>query len=170
MLATIAIVGRPNVGKSTLFNRLTRTRNALVGEIPGLTRDRNYGKITINDQETLVIDTGGIGKATTQIAALMAKQTELALQEAQLIIFVVDARAGVTVVDEELAVKLRKLNKTILVAINKTESLDTATIISDFSSLGLANCFAIAAEHNLGISELLQAIAIHLPPATTTLL
>ncbi|EKD46007.1 MAG: GTP-binding protein, partial [uncultured bacterium] len=103
MLSSIAIVGRPNVGKSTLFNRLTRSRNALVCDIPGLTRDRQYGTTKINNQDVIVIDTGGIGETETFIETLMAKQTELALKEAQIILFLLDAKSGLLPTDEILA-------------------------------------------------------------------
>lgn len=165
MLASIAIVGRPNVGKSTLFNRLTHTRNALVNDLPGLTRDRQYGIAKINQQEVIVIDTGGIGTMQTAIELLMVKQTELALQEAQIILFLVDAKSGLVAHDESLAAKLRKLNKPILVVVNKIDGQDLETAQADFHRFGFGSCLLISAEHNLGMEELIAAIATRLPPA-----
>ena len=163
MLSSIAIVGRPNVGKSTLFNRLTRSRNALVCDIPGLTRDRQYGTTKINNQDVIVIDTGGIGETETFIETLMAKQTELALKEAQIILFLLDAKSGLLPTDEILARKLRKLNKPIFVVVNKIDGKDVDIAEADFHSLGLGECFAISAEHNIGIDELITEVAAKLP-------
>lgn len=163
MLSSIALVGRPNVGKSTLFNRLTRSRNALVCDIPGLTRDRQYGTAKINDQNVLVIDTGGIDKPRTPIELLMEQQTELALVEAQIILFLVDSRSGLLPADVTFAHKLRKLNKPVLLVVNKIDGQDIETAQADFYGLGLGKCFPISAEHNLGTDELLEAIISHLP-------
>lgn len=163
MSSSIAIVGRPNVGKSTLFNRFTHTRSALVGNIPGLTRDRQYGIININDQNVILIDTGGIGEASAAIEVLMEKQAEQALLEADIILFLVDARSGLTSADETLARKLRKLNKTIFVVVNKTEDQDLETILADFYQLGLGEPMPISAEHNLGIGDLISKIEKKLP-------
>lgn len=163
MLPILAIVGRPNVGKSTLFNRLTRTRNAIVGDTPGLTRDRQYGIATINDQSFIVVDTGGIGEVANEIDELMTKQAELAMQEAQAILFLVDARSGLTPGDQNIAEKLRKLNKSIYLAVNKTDGLDSKTAILDFYTLGLGEPFPIAAEHNHGINNLVTQILKSIP-------
>ena len=111
MLPVIALVGRPNVGKSTLFNRLTRTRDALVADFPGLTRDRKYGQAKIDEQEFIVIDTGGITGDEQGIDALMAGQSLQAIEEADAVLFLVDARAGMTVADEAIAEHLRKQDK-----------------------------------------------------------
>lgn len=166
MSATIAIVGRPNVGKSTLFNRFTHTRNALVGNVPGLTRDRQYGITNINNQDVIIIDTGGIGTADTQIAVLMEQQAQLALAEAQIILFLVDAKNGRTSTDETLARKLRKLNKPIFIVANKIDGQATEIALADFYNFGLGTPLAISAEHNIGIEELLATIATKLPPTT----
>jgi GTPase len=163
MLTTIAIAGRPNVGKSTLFNRLTHSRSALVSDFPGLTRDRQYGLATINDQKVIVIDSGGIGKAKSPIEILTAKQTDLAIKEAQIILFVLDGKNGLTHEDDALANKLRKLNKTIILVVNKTEGQNTETAIVDFHKLGFIPTLAISAEHNIGIKELIETIALKLP-------
>lgn len=167
MLPTIAIVGRPNVGKSTLFNKLTRSRDALVCNVPGLTRDRQYGTIKIGGQEAILIDTGGIGETETKIEKLMANQTELAVNEAQIILFMVDAKSGLLGTDEILANKLRKSNKPIFIVINKIDGKDTDTAEADFFSLGFEKYFSISAEHNIGITELLLSIENKFPkPAT----
>ncbi len=163
MSSSIAIVGRPNVGKSTLFNRFTHTRNALVGDMPGLTRDRQYGIIKINDQNVIIIDTGGIGEANTPIEVLMEEQAQLALEEAQIILFLVDAKSGRTGADETLAHKLRKLNKPVLVVANKMDGQDYETAPADFYNLGLGEPLAISAEHNIGIDELIDTLSIKLP-------
>lgn len=163
MLPCIAIVGRPNVGKSTLFNRLTRSRDALVSNIPGLTRDRQYGTIKINEQEVILVDTGGLGKPETAIETLMEKQTELALNEADLVLFLVDGKSGLLPSDEILASKLRKLNKPVFVVINKIDGQDLDTIKADFLTLGFNKFCLISAEHNIGIDELLTTVAEYLP-------
>lgn len=160
---SIAIVGRPNVGKSTLFNRLTHTRNALVGNMPGLTRDRQYGIMQINRQDIIIIDTGGIGEANTPIEILMEKQANQALEEADIILFLVDARSGLTGADETLAHKLRKLNKPIFMVVNKIEDQDTEVSIADFYKLGLGEPLTISAEHNVGIANLIENITAKLP-------
>lgn len=167
MLPILAIVGRPNVGKSTLFNRLTRTRNAIVGDTPGLTRDRQYGTAIINEQKFIVVDTGGIGEVTNEIEELMTKQSELAMQEAAAILFLVDARSGLTAGDQAIAAQLRKLNKPVYLAVNKTDGLDPKAAILDFYSLGLGEPFPIAAEHNHGINDLISQILKNIPTEPT---
>jgi len=168
MLASIAIVGRPNVGKSTLFNKLTHSRGAIVSDHPGLTRDRQYGIAKINEQDVIIIDTGGIGNSETQIEILMEKQAQLAIKESQIILFMVDAKNGLTSNDEILAHKLRKLNKTILLVINKIDGKNLEIACADFHTLGLGENIAISAEHNLGIADLKESIAKKLPTATET--
>lgn len=166
MLTSIAIVGRPNVGKSTLFNRLTGSRSAIVSDSPGLTRDRQYGIVKINEQEIIIIDTGGISKPKTPLEISMAKQTEIALLEAQIVLFMVDAKTGLLPDDITLTKKLRKLNKTILVVINKIDGKNSDLVQADFHSLGLGQQLAISAEHNIGIDDLMQNIAQKLPTPT----
>ena len=160
MAVTIAIVGRPNVGKSTLFNRLTHTRNALVSDLPGLTRDRQYGIIPLGKKNVIVIDTGGIDTTDTLITTLVTQQAHIALTEAQIIIFLVDTTSGITPADETLAHKLRKLNKPILVVANKAESQTNA---ADFYQFGWGEPLPISAEHNIGINKLLSVITTKLP-------
>lgn len=167
MLPILAIVGRPNVGKSTLFNRLTRTRNAIVGDMPGLTRDRQYGIATLDDKSFIVVDTGGIGQVTNEIEELMSKQAEMAIKEANAILFLVDARSGLTHQDQEIAKKLRKVNKPIYLAINKTDGLDSKIASSDFYQLGFSEFFAVSAEHGHGIHDLVTSIIAKLPELQT---
>src|SRR5437016_6148310 len=124
MIPVIALIGRPNVGKSTIFNRLTQSQDALVANFPGLTRDRQYGEVAFNNKKFLIVDTGGIGVEDVEVNILMSKQSEIALTEADLIFFVVDARAGLTSIDQNIALRLRKLQKTTYLIINKIDGLD----------------------------------------------
>ena len=135
MKSIVAIVGRPNVGKSTLFNNLTSTRNALVADRPGITRDRQYGLVHHNSRSFLVIDTGGIGEIneeSKEIAGLMTKQTMVAASDASLLVWVVDGRTGLNNTDEILAKELRKLDKPIFLVINKLEGNLSNNVINDF--------------------------------------
>ena len=166
MLPTITIVGRPNVGKSTLFNRLTKTHNALVGKLAGLTRDRQYGLGRSGDKSYIVIDTGGFTAAKEGLAALMNEQVKLAMSEANAILFVVDVREGLNAADEKIATDLRKLNKPIYLVANKNDGLDT-TVVSDFYKLGFS-VDSISAEHNLGINELMEKVLEPFPAEIST--
>src|SRR4029078_8431254 len=124
MLPTVALVGRPNVGKSTLFNRLTRTRDALVADFPGLTRDRHYGRARVDDQAFFVVDTGGFEpKATSGILHAMARQARQAIAESDVVVFIVDGRDGLTPQDTVIADLLRKSGRPVLLAVNKAEGL-----------------------------------------------
>jgi GTPase len=157
-LPVIALVGRPNVGKSTLFNRLTRTRDAIVADVPGLTRDRHYGRGRVGSRDLIVIDTGGFEPvAKVGISAEMAKQTRLAVIEADIVIFVVDARDGRTPHDEAIASELRKANASLIVAVNKAEGLPREQTLADFHALGLGQLAAISAAHGDGIKDLIDA-------------
>lgn len=158
MLPVIAIVGRPNVGKSTLFNRLTRSRNALVSDFAGLTRDRQYGEGQIDDHAFIVIDTGGITDEENPIEKLTGQQATHAIQDADSILFLVDGRTGVTPSDQLVADKLRVLKKKIYLIVNKTEGLDTEIVTADFFRLGFGEPYPISAAHGSGISELIQTI------------
>lgn len=162
MLPIIAIVGRPNVGKSTLFNCLTRTRQALVGKVPGLTRDRQYGIGILDERKFIVVDTGGLGEETDGIDILMEKQAWQAIQEANVILFVVDARGGLIGNDEIIAKELRKLNKPIYVVANKIDGLDPDVVVADFHRIGLGHPHAIAAEHKIGIESLMSKVLANL--------
>ncbi|KTD62736.1 ribosome biogenesis GTPase Der [Legionella shakespearei] len=158
MIPVIALVGRPNVGKSTLFNRLTKTQDALVADFPGLTRDRQYGHADFNGRPYIVVDTGGIGVDDIAVDSLMSKQSAIALNEADAVLFLVDGRSGLTGIDENIADNLRKLNKRIHLVVNKTEGLDDDIACSDFQSLGLTDVHSISASHGSGISSLLETI------------
>ena len=156
MLPVIALVGRPNVGKSTLFNRLTRTRDALVADFPGLTRDRKYGQAKIEEQEFIVIDTGGITGDEEGIDALMAGQSLQAIEEADAVLFLVDARVGMTVADEAIANHLRKQEKNVFVVANKTDGIDADSVCGEFYALGLGEVYHIAAAHGKGVRQMID--------------
>lgn len=159
MIPVIAIVGRPNVGKSTLFNCLTKSRAALVSDVPGMTRDRQYGESHLGDHKFIVIDTGGITDEDQAIHKLTTDQALQAIQEADKILFLVDCRTGVTPGDLSIAEKLRSLNKkNIILVVNKAEGLDPDLAMTDFYQLGFGTPSAIAAAHNAGISDLIEDI------------
>lgn len=167
MIPVIAIVGRPNVGKSTLFNRLTRSRDALVADIPGLTRDRQYGEGYLEKRPFIVVDTGGLCGETSDLDAIMSEhmtsQTHQAIDEADAILFLVDGRAGLTATDETIAAGLRMHKKPIYVVANKTDGIDAHTACADFFSLGFPDVSAIAAAHGRGINALLEKILAPFP-------
>jgi len=166
LLPVVAIVGRPNVGKSTLFNRLTRSRDALVADLPGLTRDRHYGTARIGDERPfLVIDTGGFEPVVKEgIVHEMAKQTRQAIAEADAVIFLVDGRAGLTGQDQQIAVDLRKSGRPIVLAVNKTEGMRLAGATADFHELGLGELWPVSSAHGDGVRELVDATLALLPP------
>ena len=137
MLPVITLVGRPNVGKSTLFNRLTRTRDALVADFPGLTRDRQYGIGRVGPGGYIVVDTGGISPEADGVEALMQGQVRRAIEEADHILFLVDAQTGVTPDDQEVAERLRRTGKPLTLVVNKTDHRDPAIAAADFHSLGI---------------------------------
>ncbi len=156
MLPVVALVGRPNVGKSTLFNRLTRSRDALVADYPGLTRDRQYGQAQVEEHPFIVIDTGGIHGDEQGIDALMAEQSLMAIEEADAVLFMVDARAGLTSADIGIADYLRKQNKKIFLAANKVDGIDADSAVAEFYSLSLGETVhQIAAAHGRGVTQLL---------------
>ncbi len=156
MLPVIALVGRPNVGKSTLFNRLTRTRDALVADFPGLTRDRKYGQAKVDELEFIVIDTGGITGDEEGIDALMAGQSLQAIEEADAVLFLVDARAGLTVADQAIADHLRKQSKNVFLVANKTDGIDADSASAEFYALALGHVHQIAAAHGKGVRVLIE--------------
>ena len=158
MIPVIALVGRPNVGKSTLFNRLTHTQDALVADFPGLTRDRQYGDAKFDKKPFIVVDTGGVGVEDVAIDALMSKQSNLALEEADMVFFLVDGRSGLSPIDQSIAERLRKISKPIYLIVNKAEGMDEEMVCADFQSLGFANVYSISASHGRGIVPLLQAV------------
>ena len=155
MLPVVALVGRPNVGKSTLFNRLTRTRDALVADFPGLTRDRKYGQANYDGYQFIVVDTGGIHGDEEGIDEEMAKQSLLAVEEADVVLFMVDARDGVTVGDQAIATHLRKQDKKVYLVCNKIDGIDATSAMADFYSLSLGELYGIAAAHGRGVEQLL---------------
>lgn len=166
MLPVIALVGRPNVGKSTLFNYLTRSREALVADLPGLTRDRQYGRVKHGDRACLVVDTGGIADDAEGIECFARKQVQIALEEADIVLFMVDAREGLSASDKVIADSLRKLDKPILLVTNKVDGIDATIATSDFYALALGEPVQIAASHGRGIPELLHRVNQLLPPET----
>ena len=158
MLPVVALIGRPNVGKSTLFNRLTRSRDALVADYPGLTRDRQYGFGKIGPVPYIVIDTGGVAGGETGIDERMAEQTVRALEEADAAIVMVDGRTGLTAADEHVAALARKYAKHAWVATNKTEGLDANLTNAEFHGLGLGEPVAVSAAHGDRITALMDAV------------
>lgn len=157
MKPVIALVGRPNVGKSTIFNRLTKTRDAIVADFAGLTRDRHYGNGRLGNQEFIVIDTGGFEPdAASGIYKEMAKQTRQAVAEADVVIFVVDARAGLNAQDHDIAKYLRKLGKPTLLTANKAEGMTEGVQLSEFFELGLGEVLAVSASHGQGMRTLVE--------------
>lgn len=156
MVPVVAIIGRPNVGKSTLFNVLTRTRDALVYDMPGVTRDRQYAEASFDDKPYIIIDTGGLSDDDKGIDGSMAEQSILAIQEAELVYFVVDARAGLTVGDEYIAKLLRTRGKTSILAVNKTDGMQEETAVSEFYQIGFEHIYPIAASHRRGVAHLLE--------------
>jgi GTP-binding protein len=164
VLPVIALVGRPNVGKSTLFNALTRTRDALVADVPGLTRDRKYGYLRVGGRSAVVIDTGGLVEDAAAIERLMAEQTLVAIDEADRVLLVLDARSGLTAADQHVASVLRRAGKPVLLVVNKSEGLDEDIVTADFESLGLGSGVAVSAAHGAGmdglVSRALDGVAI----------
>lgn len=158
LISVIAIVGRPNVGKSTLFNRLTHSRQALVSDFPGMTRDRQYGEAYLNDKHFIVIDTAGIAAEETELDQLARTQTLQAIQEADQVLFLVDGREGLTPSDRHIAETLRTLNKKITLVINKMEGKSDELHLSEFYELGFGNPNPISSAHGIGIDELIDAL------------
>ncbi|MSR00190.1 MAG: ribosome biogenesis GTPase Der [Gammaproteobacteria bacterium] len=158
MLPVVVLVGRPNVGKSTLFNRLTGTRDALVADMPGVTRDRQYGYGKLGPIPYVVVDTGGLVEHPSGLEAPMRLQTERAVAEADVLIFMADARAGLTPQDHFVARELRRSGKPVFLAVNKAEGLDPATASADFHSLGLSEPLAIASAHGDGCREMMEHV------------
>ncbi|AKH62098.1 MULTISPECIES: ribosome biogenesis GTPase Der [Photorhabdus] len=156
MTPVVALVGRPNVGKSTLFNRLTRTRDALVADFPGLTRDRKYGRAEVEGQEFIIIDTGGIDGTEDGVETHMAAQSLMAIEEADIVLFMVDARAGLMPADHAIAKHLRSREKATFLVANKTDGIDIDTSVAEFYSLGLGDIYSIAASHGRGVTQLIE--------------
>jgi GTP-binding protein len=164
----IALVGRPNVGKSTLFNRLTRTRDAIVHDLPGVTRDRHYGEGRQGVHAFIAVDTGGLEPTRPQgVFVEMARQAEQAIAEADAVVFVVDGRAGLVPADREIARKLRAMKATVHVAVNKTEGMPRESAVAEFHELGLGPPAPIAAAHGEGVRELVDAVLEDFPEEST---
>lgn len=165
----IAIVGRPNVGKSTLFNRLTESRDAITDDTPGTTRDRHYGKSEWGGREFTVIDTGGyISGSEDVFESEINKQVKMAVEECDLVIFVTDTRTGITDLDESVAELLRKTRKSILIAVNKVDNSSMIPQTAEFYSLGVGEVFPVSAISGSGTGELLDEVIKHLKPETET--
>jgi GTP-binding protein len=164
MLPIVAIVGRPNVGKSTLFNALTRSHAAIVADVPGVTRDRQYGYSRIGRVPCVLIDTGGLIENPRGLDAQMRVQTEKAVAEADRLILVADARAGLTSQDQFIARELRRTGKPVVLALNKSEGLEEDLVAADFHALGLGLPMAIAASHGQGCRELIDEVLTGLTP------
>ncbi|MDN5865134.1 MAG: ribosome biogenesis GTPase Der [Gammaproteobacteria bacterium] len=161
MVPVLALVGRPNTGKSTLFNRLTNSRNALVAELPGLTRDRHYGYATIADRRVMIVDTGGLA-GEDELAVAAEAQTWQAVAEAHCILFLVDARSGLVPADETLAQRLRERGKPLLLVANKCEGLPPGAL-AEFHALGFSEVIPLSAKRGSGLSRLTAALAANLP-------
>ena len=157
-LPVVVLVGKPNVGKSTLFNRITKSKQALVADFPGLTRDRLYAITTFQSKSFVLVDTGGIGVEDEAIDELMRKQSDQAVQEADVVLFIVDGRAGLTSVDEAIARKLRTMGKSVHIVVNKVDGLDKNIALAEMQSLGFASTFGVSATHGHGIRELLLEV------------
>lgn len=158
MTPVVALVGRPNVGKSTLFNRLTRSRDALVADLPGLTRDRHYGDGRIGDRPYIVVDTGGFEPIRTEgIVQAMTGQAQLAITESDVVIFLVDGRAGLTPQDSRIAQSLRQSGKKVFLAVNKAEGLNEV-MRAEFFELALGEPYLISAAHGDGVRALMDLV------------
>ncbi len=165
MMPTIAIVGRPNVGKSTLFNCLTRSRRALVADEPGLTRDRQYGVADVGERRCVVVDTGGLTHGSEQIDVLIGGQARAAIGESELVLLVVDGRQGCLPGDDDIARELRREGTPIILVVNKSEGLDRDVALGEFSGLGFEHAQTVSAAHRRGITSLGECLQGLLPPA-----
>ena len=169
MLPLVALVGRPNVGKSTLFNALTRTRDALVHDEPGVTRDRNYGTCRLDaDNPFLIVDTGGIAGEEEGLAGATARQSRAAAAEADLILFVVDGREGPSALDDEILAWLRKLSRPTMLLINKADGVEANGMRADFAHYGFGEMLAVSAAHRQGLDDLVEEVLERLPEEGTT--
>ncbi|MGI9286918.1 MAG: ribosome biogenesis GTPase Der [Pseudomonadales bacterium] len=168
MLPVVALVGRPNVGKSTLFNRLTRSRDALVANLSGLTRDRRYGNAIFEQREFIVVDTGGIVREEQGIDAETARQSHLAIEQADVVLLLVDLREGSLPADHAITTELRRAGKLVLLVANKMDGLDADAAVADFYALGISPVITISASHGRGIQQLQQHIVAALPAVVET--
>ena len=163
MFTSIAIIGRPNVGKSSLFNKLTKTRNAIVSDFSGLTKDRNYGFFELKDKRTLLIDTGGIAESKDSINESISNQAWIAVEESSLVIFLLDGSENLVNEDFSILKKLRRLNKEFIVVINKIDKKTDSSVKDDMFKEGINDFFEISAEHSLNISELKSSLEKKIP-------
>ncbi len=163
MLPVVALVGRPNVGKSTLFNVLTRSRDALVADMPGVTRDRHYGVCRRRDRAFVVVDTGGLGDTTQSLDVLTAHQVRMAVDESNVLLLIVDAREGLSPIDASVLQELRRSGKPLLLAVNKIDGLDPDVAVAEFAALGISPVLPVAASHGRGIDTLLDELVPRLP-------
>jgi GTP-binding protein len=163
MLPVVALVGRPNVGKSTLFNVLTRSRDALVHDMPGVTRDRHYGICRLAPAPFVVVDTGGLIEGAEGLDSQTARQAEFAIDEADVVLFTVDARDGLMPTDRAILDRLRRASKPMLLVVNKVDGLDENNVLAEFAALGIAQAFPVSAAHGRGVTPLLDAITPLLP-------
>jgi GTP-binding protein len=163
VLPVVAIVGRPNVGKSTLFNALTRTRDALVADVPGVTRDRQYGISRVGATPCLLVDTGGLVSNAEGIDYLTAQQVHQAIEESELVLFVVSARDGLMPEDVEIAALLRRSSRKVVMVANKIDGLDEDTAMADFASLGMGDLLPVAATHRRGLESMMREVDLLLP-------
>ena len=167
MFTSIAIIGRPNVGKSTLFNKLTKSRQAIVSDFSGLTKDRNYGYISFGNEKSLLIDTGGIARDETILKEDISEQAWIAAEESNLIIFLLDGSQNLNKEDLDILSRLRKLNKTFITVLNKIDKKSDALIKEDLNKKGISDLFEISAEHNKNLVDLRSYIKNSLPSSNT---
>ncbi len=164
LLPTVAIIGRPNVGKSTLFNRILGHRSAIVDDVPGVTRDRNYAEASFRGRPFRLVDTGGLDPSANEgMLALIRHQTQVAIAEADVLIFVMDGRDGVTPTDEAVVSLLRGIKKPVYYAVNKIDTAKAEPLVADFYRLGLDHLYPVSAEHGIGVDDVLEAVYPHLP-------
>ncbi|MEW5949464.1 MAG: ribosome biogenesis GTPase Der [Thermodesulfobacteriota bacterium] len=165
----VAIVGRPNTGKSTFFNRLTHSRRAIVDSTPGVTRDRNYGEVAWEGKRFVLVDTGGFEPVGgDKLVSRMQEQTTLAMEEADAVIFLMDGREGLTATDYEAIDRLRKIEKPVFYVANKIDSLEKEDLLSDFYQLGVDPIYGISAEHGYGVRDFMDELAAHIPAEEAT--
>lgn len=168
-LSTVAIIGRPNVGKSTLFNKILGVKTAIVDDVPGVTRDRNYADAVYRGRPFRLVDTGGLEPSASEgMLALIRRQSEIAIAEADILILLMDGRAGLTPPDHEVVRLLRGIGKPVFFAVNKIDTPKADPLIADFYRLGKDDLYPVSAEHGIGVAELLDAIYPLLPPAEDT--
>ncbi|HEY7531298.1 MAG TPA: GTPase, partial [Nitrospiraceae bacterium] len=164
-LPIVAIIGRPNVGKSTLFNRILGSRTAIVDDVPGVTRDRNYADAVYRGRKFRLVDTGGLEPSAAEgMLALIRRQSELAIAEADILILLMDGRTGLMPPDREVVGQLRGTVKPLFVAVNKIDTPKNDALVADFYQLGTDQLYPVSAEHGIGVAELLDAIYPLLPP------